>query len=44
MRLDKLTLKAQEAIQNAQQLAEGFGHQQIEPEHLLRVILDQKDR
>ena len=43
MRLDKLTLKAQEAIQNAQQLAEGFGHQQIEPEHLLRVILDQKE-
>jgi len=43
MRLDKLTLKAQEAVQGAQQLAERFGHQQIEPEHLLRVILDQKE-
>ncbi|HDR14667.1 MAG TPA: AAA family ATPase, partial [Desulfobacteraceae bacterium] len=43
MRFDKFTLKAQEAIQASQQLAERFGHQQIEPEHLLRVLLDQKD-
>ncbi|MFH1488822.1 MAG: ATP-dependent chaperone ClpB [Pseudomonadota bacterium] len=43
MRLDKLTLKAQESVQEAQQLAEKFGHQQIEPEHLVRVILDQKE-
>ena len=43
MRLDKLTLKAQESIQTAQQLAEKFGHQQIEPEHLLRAALDQTD-
>lgn len=43
MRFDKFTLKAQEAVQAAQQLAERFGHQQIEPEHLLRVLLDQKD-
>ncbi|MGD8386924.1 MAG: ATP-dependent chaperone ClpB [Desulfobacteraceae bacterium] len=43
MRFDKFTLKSQEAIQNSQQLAEKFGHQQIEPEHLARVILSQKD-
>jgi len=43
MRFDKLTLKAQEAIQNGQQLAERLGHQQIEPEHLLKSILEQKD-
>lgn len=43
MRLDKLTLKAQEAVQTSQQLAEKFGHQQIEPEHLLTATLDQKD-
>jgi ATP-dependent Clp protease ATP-binding subunit ClpB len=43
MRFDKFTLKAQEAIQASQQLAERFGHQQIEPEHLLRVILDEKE-
>jgi len=43
MRFDKLTLKSQEAIQTSQQLAERFGHQQIEPEHLLAALLGQKD-
>jgi ATP-dependent Clp protease ATP-binding subunit ClpB len=43
MRLDKLTLKAQEVIQTSQQLAERFGHQQIEPEHLITAILEQKE-
>ncbi|MBW2168552.1 MAG: ATP-dependent chaperone ClpB [Deltaproteobacteria bacterium] len=43
MRFDKFTLKAQEVIQASQQLAERYGHQQIEPEHLVRAILDQKE-
>src|SRR5262245_41250634 len=43
MRLDKLTVKAQEALQAAQGLADRHGHQAIEPEHLLRALLDQKD-
>jgi ATP-dependent Clp protease ATP-binding subunit ClpB len=43
MRLDKLTLKAQEAIQTSQHLAEKFGHQQIEPEHVLKAIFEQKE-
>jgi len=43
MRFDKFTLKAQEVIQASQQLAERFGHQQIEPEHLVRAILDQAE-
>jgi ATP-dependent Clp protease ATP-binding subunit ClpB len=43
MRFDKFTLKAQEAIQGTQQLAERLGHQQIEPEHLIRTILENKD-
>jgi ATP-dependent Clp protease ATP-binding subunit ClpB len=43
MRLDKLTLKAQEAVQAAQQLAEKYNHQQIEPEHILKVIFAQKE-
>jgi len=43
MRYDKFTLKGQEVIQAAQQLAERFGHQQIEPEHLARAILEQKE-
>ena len=43
MRLDKFTLKAQEVIRSSQELAEKFSHQQIEPEHLVRAILDQKE-
>jgi ATP-dependent Clp protease ATP-binding subunit ClpB len=43
MRFDKFTLKAQEIIQNSQQMAERLGHQQIEPEHCMRAILEQKD-
>ncbi len=43
MRLDKLTLKGQEAIQVSQQTAERLGHQQIEPEHLLTALLGQKE-
>jgi ATP-dependent Clp protease ATP-binding subunit ClpB len=40
MRFDKFTLKSQEIIQNGQQLAEKMGQQQIEPEHLVRIILE----
>jgi ATP-dependent Clp protease ATP-binding subunit ClpB len=43
MRLDKYTLKAQEAIQAAQELAEGRGHQALEPEHLLVALLEQRE-
>ncbi|UCF57370.1 MAG: ATP-dependent chaperone ClpB [Deltaproteobacteria bacterium] len=43
MRLDKLTLKAQETLQISQQLAERFNHQQIEPEHIMRAILEQRE-
>ncbi|MGC4117324.1 MAG: ATP-dependent chaperone ClpB [Myxococcales bacterium] len=43
MRLDKFTLKAQEAIQDAQGLARRRNHQSIEPEHLALSLLDQKD-
>lgn len=43
MRFDKLTLKAQDAVQNAQGVAERFKHTQIEPEHLLVALLEQTD-
>jgi len=43
MRFDKFTLKAQEVIQVSQQIAERLGHQQIEPEHILSALLDQKE-
>ncbi len=43
MRFDKFTLKAQEALQEAQALAEKHEHQQIEPEHLLLGLLQQSE-
>src|SRR5574338_523804 len=43
MRLDKLTVKAQEAIQAAQSLADQANHQAIEPEHLLQALLQQQE-
>src|SRR5690349_4730741 len=42
MRLDKLTTKAQEALQQAQALAESRGHQEITPEHVLASLLSQE--
>jgi len=41
MRFDKLTIKSQEALQEAQTQAEKREHQQVEPEHLLYSLLDQ---
>ena len=43
MRIDKFTLKAQEAIQEGQSLARRANHGNYEPEHLLRALLDQQD-
>ncbi len=39
-RFDRLTLKSQEAVQGAQELAKDRGHQRIEPMHLLSALLD----
>ena len=38
--MNNLTIKSQEAIQQAQQIAQSFGHQQIENEHLVKGILE----
>jgi ATP-dependent Clp protease ATP-binding subunit ClpB len=43
MRLDKFTLRAQEAIQAAIELAERNHNQQVEPEHLLAAMLEQPE-
>jgi len=43
MRFDKFTTKLQEAFAEAQSLALGRDHQQIEPQHLLLALLDQED-
>lgn len=40
MNLNNYTIKSQEAIQQAQQLAQGFGHQQIENEHIFKAIFE----
>ena len=39
MQYDKFTMKSQEALQEAQRLAQSNNNQQIEPEHLLKVLL-----
>ena len=38
MNLNQYTVKSQEAIQKAQQIALDFGNQSIEPQHLLEGI------
>ena len=43
MRLDKFTLRAQEAIQSAIELAERNQNQQVEPEHLVAAMLEQPE-
>ena len=43
MQLDKFTIKSQEAIQTAHSLAQDNGNQEIQPEHLLKAILEQPE-
>ena len=43
MRFDKFTAKLQAAIAEAQSLAVGRGHNQLDPSHLLLALLDTKD-
>src|SRR5215208_1947925 len=43
MRLERFTLRGQEAIQSAIEAAERNQHQQVEPEHLLLAMLEQPE-
>jgi ATP-dependent Clp protease ATP-binding subunit ClpB len=43
MKLDKFTVKAQEALQEAQAVARRRDHQEILPEHILASLLAEKD-
>ena len=43
MRFDKLTIKSQEALQEAQGQCSARGHQTLEPSHLLVALLAQPD-
>ena len=40
MNPNEYTIKAQEVIQKAQQLAQEYGHQQIENEHIFKAIIE----
>ena len=40
MSLNNLTIKSQEALQTAQQIAQNFGQQQLENEHIFKAILE----
>jgi ATP-dependent Clp protease ATP-binding subunit ClpB len=39
--MDKFTIKSQEALQNADQLARSMAHQELTPEHLLFSLIEQ---
>jgi ATP-dependent Clp protease ATP-binding subunit ClpB len=43
MRFDKLTIKSQEALSEAQSLAGSRGHSEIQPAHLLRALVAQPE-
>jgi len=42
-RMDKLTTKSQEAVQNAHSRAQSLGHRQLMPLHLLDALLSESD-
>ncbi len=42
-RMDKLTIKAQEAVERAQQIASSKGHPQLDPVHLLAGLLAESE-
>ena len=39
MNFNKFTIKSQEAVQNAQEIASSYGNQSLEPEHLLAALV-----
>ncbi len=43
MRYDRFTIKAQEALQDAQNLAMEYNHQEVKPEHLLVALVKQEE-
>ena len=43
MRFDKLTIKAQQALQDSQQIAREYNHQELNSLHILTALLEQKD-
>lgn len=43
MNFQKFTIKSQESIQNAQEIASSYSNQSIEPEHLLAALVQDSD-
>ncbi|MFP4555764.1 MAG: ATP-dependent chaperone ClpB [Bacteroidales bacterium] len=43
MNLNNLTIKSQEAIQQAVTVAQGYGHQAVEPVHIVKGVLSQAE-
>jgi len=43
MNFNKFTIKSQEAVQNAQEIAGSYGNQAIEPEHLLAALVQDSE-
>src|SRR5262245_48015417 len=43
MQMDRLTIKSQEALQEAQRIAQGFSHQEVDGEHLMLALIGQAD-
>jgi ATP-dependent Clp protease ATP-binding subunit ClpA len=43
MQLERLTTKSQEALQEAQQIARSYAHQEVDGEHLLLAMIGQSD-
>ncbi|MGD1044509.1 MAG: ATP-dependent chaperone ClpB [Bacteroidota bacterium] len=43
MNFNKFTIKSQEAVQNAQEIASSYGNQVIEPEHLLAALVQDSE-
>ncbi|HEY5909616.1 MAG TPA: ATP-dependent chaperone ClpB [Verrucomicrobiae bacterium] len=43
MQLDRLTIKSQEALQEAQRIAQGYSHQEVDGEHLMLALVGQTE-
>src|SRR3954466_15037573 len=43
MQLDRLTIKSQQALQEAQRIAHGYSHQEVDGEHLLLALIGQTE-
>src|SRR4051812_11270641 len=43
MQLDRLTIKSQEAVQEAQRIAHNYSHQEVDGEHLLLAMIGQPE-